>query len=101
VTDLLTLATTYCQATGERLWPVSAMATGSEGTLYRIRRGHGCHSRTAERAGEWFDRNWPADLPWPEDVPRPSAYNRPGDTGEARAGGLTRSGAPGRDCGPC
>lgn len=99
-TDLLTLATAYCQATGERLWPVSALATGSEGTLYRIRRGHGVHSRTFERAQAWFDQNWPEDLPWPAGVPRPSAYNRPGALGEARTGGLVRVDALGRDCAP-
>jgi len=105
-TDLLVLAETYCRATGERLWPVSALATGSEGTLYRIRQGHGCHTRTAERAWEWFDAHWPEGLAWPEGVPRPSTLTRPGAAtveppsteGEAGAGGSALSTTLGRDC---
>jgi len=103
-TDLLVLAETYCRATGERLWPISALATGSEGTLYRIRRGHGCHTRTAERAFAWFDREWPEGLAWPEGVPRPSTLSRPGaghaPEGEAGAGGSALSTTLGRDCRP-
>jgi len=70
-TDLLVLAETYRLATGIRFWTLSALATGSNNTLYRIAQGKGCHSRTAERAFDWFADNWPDGVEWPASVPRP------------------------------
>ena len=99
-TDLLTLAEAYCRATGEGFWRLSGLATGSQGTLYRIRCGHGCHSRTLERAWLWFDRNWPDGVEWPPEVPRPVAATRPGGSGGACAGGLAPGEPTGRDCAP-
>jgi hypothetical protein len=71
VTDLLILAEVYRTATGIRFWTLSALATGSANTFYRIRQGKGCHSRTAERAWDWFSDNWPPGVEWPDTVPRP------------------------------
>ena len=30
-----------------------------------------CQTKTADRALQWFDQNWPSDLEWPADIPRP------------------------------
>jgi hypothetical protein len=69
-TDLLILAAEYRLATGIRMYPLSSLATGSESTFRRIAEGKGCHTRTAERAYDWFDANWPEGLEWPVTVPR-------------------------------
>jgi hypothetical protein len=70
-TDLLILADAYRAATGERMTPISAMATGADSTFRRIARGRSVQMRTAERAFDWFDANWPPGVPWPTTVPRP------------------------------
>ena len=51
---------------------VGAWASGGDGALYsRLLSGRSITTHRAARVIQWFDKNWPEDLPWPEDVPRP------------------------------
>jgi hypothetical protein len=99
--DLMVLAETYRLAARISLTTMSRRCLGNNRTLPRLAAGHGCHARSLVRAAAWFAMNWPCDVPWPLETPRRiyGGANRSGEVGEARAGGLTRSGSPGRDCG--
>lgn len=107
--DWLTLTNTTKAAFGGRIGVSPSAMTGiSRGTRWvsaRVARAIERETRGAVTVRDLLD----GIQEWPE-VPRPPAINRPGaptvgrhrSTGdEARAGGLARSGAPGRDCGPC
>jgi hypothetical protein len=70
--DLLELATAYAQALDLSLIQVGRRACGNTNVFARLAEGHGCNSRTIERASAWFTANWPSDLEWPASVPRPT-----------------------------
>lgn len=73
---LLSLASTLSAHVGRAEATISFKAVGHGRLFARLRNGDGCTMRTAQRALDWFDENWPDDLAWPADVQRPSAAKR-------------------------
>jgi hypothetical protein len=63
--ELRLLAETYCVATGLSRGAVSEAAAGHRKLFARLAAGGGCRAESAERAGLWFERNWPASVAWP------------------------------------
>lgn len=55
---------------------ISNWVVGHARLFSRLRADLGCNTDTAEKALNWFDKNWPADLAWPADIPRPSKSKR-------------------------
>jgi hypothetical protein len=67
--DLLKLADAYGEATGLTRTGVGRRAVGNDKAFIRCAEGQGVHMRTAERAAQWFGKNWPENATWPDDVP--------------------------------
>ena len=68
VDELLELATLYMDATGTSRTKLSTLAAGHNRLFERLLAGFDCRTQAAERASDWFDANWPADLQWPDAV---------------------------------
>jgi|KBSMisStandDraft_5_1062788.scaffolds.fasta_scaffold834926_2 hypothetical protein len=69
--DLLTLARTYCEATGMSLSTLGVRAVGNDKTFSGLAKGKSCLLATAEVAGMWFSLYWPHQTEWPERIFRP------------------------------
>ena len=72
--ELITLAETYCGATGRSESRVAALVGGSGMFYRRLRNGGDCSVTVHRRAVQWFSDHWPDDRP---DVPWPSGVDRP------------------------
>jgi len=71
IDQLVVLARAYVAATGVALSTVSLRAVpGNDRFFGGLIAGRDCSARNAERAGNWFDENWPDTVPWPKEVPR-------------------------------
>jgi hypothetical protein len=68
--DLIVLADAYIAITGIRTSRLGRMAAGNDRVFFRLAEGKGCTAKTLERAADWFEANWPPDVPWPASVPR-------------------------------
>ncbi|MCH9780206.1 MAG: hypothetical protein K0U36_02860 [Alphaproteobacteria bacterium] len=71
--SLLRLCDTYKTESEVAETTLSMMITGNNKKLFANIRS-GAHPRvdTYNRIVNWFDANWPTDLPWPEGIDRPS-----------------------------
>ena len=76
------LADVYSGAKKRRLSTISVQACGNWASLGRLAEGKAMRSDTLERAGQWFDQNWPSGVPWPLSSPRPN-----GEPPKKKAGG--------------
>jgi hypothetical protein len=65
VAEIRRLALVYSGAKGKRLSTVSKHACGNKQSLVRLESGKNMRSDTLERAGKWFEQNWPSNTPWP------------------------------------
>ena len=70
VDELLSLGQTYMRKTGTSRTKLSIVAAGHNRLFERLLNGYDCRTQAAERASDWFDANWPADVQWPADVER-------------------------------
>lgn len=68
--ELVTLAQTYMAGTGASLTSLGTVAAGNNRLFERLIAGYDCRTQAAERASDWFDRYWPADVVWPRAVRR-------------------------------
>lgn len=70
---LITLADTLAAHDSVTHYAIS-MRIFRKGDFFRNLKvkNYDCRTRTAARAMEWFEDNWPEDLTWPSDIPRPS-----------------------------
>jgi hypothetical protein len=60
-------------------------AVGNNKFFGRLAQGYDCLMSNAERATDWFNHNWPADLAWPHGVPdRRRRDDREGEDGAIR-----------------
>lgn len=87
---LIVLAERFAEESGEALSSVSLYASGSGGTINRLRRGGDVMSRTYLRIIQWFSDHWPLRLDWPADIPRPD----PAPDSPAVKALMARFGAP-------
>lgn len=44
--------------------------TYSEKLIARLLAGHSCRAESLELASNWFQDNWPDDIPWPQSILR-------------------------------
>ncbi|MEM7269660.1 MAG: hypothetical protein AAF401_10445 [Pseudomonadota bacterium] len=72
--QLLKLAGTLTEATSWTPSMISNRVVGGGTFFQRMEEvpHAGFTDKTFIRFLEWFDENWPEDLPWPEDIERPS-----------------------------
>lgn len=68
--ELLVLGRAYMHATGWSYTKLGQEAAGHNRLFDRLENGYDCRTQAAERASEFFDINWPKDLPWPKTVRR-------------------------------
>ncbi len=68
--ELVLLARWYLWHTGIPISRLGIMAARNDKLFIRLFQGLDCTARSAERASDWFDDNWPEDLPWPRQVRR-------------------------------
>ena len=68
VPELIELGQQYMAGTGTSRTKLSILAAGHNRLFERIFAGYDCRTQAAERASDWFDRNWPADVDWPKAV---------------------------------
>lgn len=66
--ELVLLGRAYMAATGTSATKLGTLAAGHNRLFDRLFAGYDCRTQAAERASDWFDRNWPEDLPWPDGV---------------------------------
>lgn len=70
-TKILSLATTYCEATKRSEARVANLA-GRDGKFFtRIRNGRSCSVDTLNNLVQWFSDNWPHESEWPKGIGRP------------------------------
>jgi hypothetical protein len=55
-------------ATGTSRTRLSILSAGHNRLFERLLEGFDCRTQAAERASDWFDQNWPKEVPWPKDV---------------------------------
>jgi hypothetical protein len=72
IDSLLTLAETYCVATGLAEATVSTRVMKDGKRLDAIRAGKDIGARRLAEAIQWFSDNWPADVTWPDSIARPT-----------------------------
>jgi hypothetical protein len=73
-TALRDLAQTYIRATKMRATRLGLLIAGNDHLITRILDEKDCLTESALRASDWFDSNWPDDLPWPRTVRRRPLY---------------------------
>jgi len=79
VHNLMLLADTYCKHCGIISTTLSRDILSDAPALDKIRTGKGSTSlRKFDQAMEWFDQNWPDDLPWPKLEAIPGMAQSPG-----------------------
>lgn len=69
--QLLTLAQTYADHAGISLSTLGVEVLANNQIFRKLAQGGDAMMSNAERAEEWFNVHWPAELPWPPSVPRP------------------------------
>ena len=68
--DILRLAQAYSEATGLSLARISRRIVANNDKVFsRLTSGLGISTRTAVIVGEYFQSNWPQNVPWPPEVP--------------------------------
>lgn len=70
VAQLTALARAYMAGTGCSVSWLSVQAAKHNRLFERLLEGYDCRAEMCERASNWFDANWPSDVPWPKGVPR-------------------------------
>jgi hypothetical protein len=70
VAELCELACAYVAGTGVSLSRLSILAARHNRLFERLLKGYDCRADMCERASDWFDHNWPDDVPWPKGVKR-------------------------------
>jgi hypothetical protein len=75
--ELRILAKRYLEATGIAISTLGIRAASNDKLFGRLLAGLDCTARSAERGSDWFDANWPDELPWPSEITRRrSAHER-------------------------
>jgi hypothetical protein len=69
MSQLLSLAKTYSDATGIELKTLGSRAADNWKLFTRLADNKGCSAKGAEAATVWFIDAWPDTVPWPIDVP--------------------------------
>ena len=80
---ILRLAEIYSEAKDQPLRKTGREAVGAHQFFVRLGRGEGCTMRCAQRAFEYFNKNWPPAAHWPENIPRSPARPRKTETAPA------------------
>jgi hypothetical protein len=70
VAELTTLGVAYMRATGTSRTKLSILAAGHNRLFERLLEGFDCRTQAAEKASDWFDANWPQNVPWPQGIER-------------------------------
>lgn len=70
--NLIRLCEAFAERTNRAVSTVSRIATGSGGTVERLKGGGRITTDRVARAIKKIDDLWPSDRPWPSDIPRPS-----------------------------
>lgn len=70
VAELCELAKAYMAGTGVSVSRLSIDAANHNRLFERLLEGYDCRAENAERASNWFNANWPSDVPWPKSVLR-------------------------------
>jgi hypothetical protein len=68
---LIKLAETLANHSARSEATISTWCVGHARLFKRLRDGHGCTLKTAQKAFDHLSRVWPSDLEWPSDIPRP------------------------------
>jgi hypothetical protein len=78
INDVRVLARTYLEATGIGASTLSRKITGapnnhegSQKLVPRLLAGKSCRAESLELASNWFQENWPSDVPWPLEQGQP------------------------------
>jgi len=69
---LLTVARTYCNATGRSLARVATLIHNQGALFKKLEAGDSCTIETYDKAMRWFSNRWPAGTAWPDDIVRPA-----------------------------
>lgn len=79
--ELMTLARAYCAATKTTFHTLGIRVVNNHKFFRNLEAGKGAHSRSVGLATEWFQKNWPDDLPWPDPetptIPRSQSADAP------------------------
>jgi hypothetical protein len=67
---LVVLARSYMAATGARATSLGLLIAKNDHLITGLLAGGDCVTESARRASDWFERNWPRDLPWPQQIHR-------------------------------
>ena len=66
VDELRTLARAYLAAKPEiTVTRLGLRAANNDRLFHRLFAGAGCHTRSSEQAGRYFEQNWPEEVDWP------------------------------------
>jgi len=68
-TELVILARAYC-ANGTLMSSLGKKVLDNYKFFPLLEAGKGAHSGNLEKASDWFEENWPADIEWPKEVAR-------------------------------
>ncbi len=73
--ELKRLSQAYIDATGISVWDLSESILGPQNnrSIGRLIDGRGISGSSAEVISDFFDREWPANVPWPADIARNGA----------------------------
>lgn len=68
---LLTIARSYCDATGLSMARVATLVHNQGAFFRRLEGGAGCTVDTYEKCLQWFSDHWPEGVQWPHCAARP------------------------------
>ena len=77
--NLLTVARTYCDATGRSLARVATLIHDQGALFKKLEAGGTCTIETYDKAMCWFSDHWPPSMNWPEGIERPASTASAGE----------------------